>query len=46
MPDEPRPSMPILPDFARILIVAYLEPVLHWVSEQIYAELLKWVVSL
>ena len=33
--------MPILPDFARILIVAYLEPVLHWVSEQIYAELLK-----
>ena len=33
--------MPILPDFVRILIGAYLEPVLHWVSDQIYAELLK-----
>ena len=33
--------MPILPDFVRILIGAYLEPVLHWVSEQIYTELLK-----
>jgi hypothetical protein len=33
--------MPILPDLVRILLVAYLEPVLHWVSAQIYAELLK-----
>jgi len=33
--------MPILPDFVRILLVAYLDPVLHWVSAQIYAELLK-----
>jgi hypothetical protein len=33
--------MSILPDFVRILLVAYLDPVLHWVSAQIYAELLK-----
>jgi hypothetical protein len=33
--------MPILPDFVRLLLVAYLDPILHWVSEQIYAELLK-----
>ena len=41
MPDEPRPSRPILPDIVRIVLVAYLDPVLHWVSAQIYAELLK-----
>jgi hypothetical protein len=33
--------MPILPDFVRSLLVAYLDPVLHWVSAHIYAELLK-----
>jgi hypothetical protein len=33
--------MPILPDFVRILLVAYLDPILHWASAQIYTELLK-----
>ncbi len=33
--------MAILPDFVRILVGAYLEPLLHWFSEQIYTELLK-----
>lgn len=43
--------MAIVPDFVRLLVIAYLEPLLNWFSEQIYAELLKhaeehWLVQL
>lgn len=33
--------MPIVPDFVRILLLAYLDPILDWISHQIYTELLK-----
>ena len=33
--------MPIVPDFVRILLLAYLHPILDWLSDQIYIELLK-----
>ena len=33
--------MPIVPDFVRILLWAYLTPILDWLSDQIYSELLK-----
>ena len=33
--------MAIVPDFVRILIAAYLEPLLNWFSDQIYADLVK-----
>lgn len=33
--------MPIVPDFVRLLLTAYLNPVLHWLSAEIYTELLK-----
>lgn len=33
--------MAIVPDFVRVFVIAYLEPLLHWFSDQIYAELLK-----
>ena len=33
--------MAIVPDFVRLLVTAYLEPLLNWFSDQIYAELLK-----
>ena len=33
--------MAILPDFALVIVRAYLQPLRTWFSEQIYAELLK-----
>jgi len=33
--------MAIVPDFVRLLVTAYLELLLNWFSDQIYAELLK-----
>src|SRR4030067_3010212 len=35
------PSMPIIPPFALAIVIAYLQPLLHWLSDQTYTELLQ-----
>src|SRR4030067_1099976 len=34
-------TMPIIPPFALAIVIAYLQPLLHWLSDQTYTELLK-----